>query len=89
MRDELMAADADGRVAVYLGDGETWDRQAAVVFHGPLDWTIGEEPRFQARYVVGVDALVRFWLKHGGYDASNTKPEISDAANDRGVTDGA
>jgi len=67
MRDELMAADADGRVAVYLGDGETWDRQAAVVFHKPLDWTVGEEPRSQAKYVIGVDRLVRFWIKHGGF----------------------
>ena len=67
MRDELMAADADGRVAVYLSDGKTWDRQAAVVFHGPTDWTIGEEPRSQSRYVVGVDRLVRFWIQHGGY----------------------
>jgi len=73
MRDELMAADAEGRVAVYLGDGETWDRQAAVVFHGPLDWEKGEEPRFQARYVVGVDTLVRFWLQHGGYDAGQSE----------------
>lgn len=71
MRDELMVAEADGRVAVYLSDGETWDRQAAVVFHKPLDGD--EEPRFQARYVVGVDTLVRFWLKHGGYDAGQSK----------------
>lgn len=73
MRDELMAADAAGRVAVYLSDGETWDRDAVVVFHGPLDWEKGEEPRFQARCVVGVDTLVRFWLKHGGYDAGQSK----------------
>lgn len=71
MYDELMEADADGRVAVYLSDGETWDRQAAVVFHKPLDGD--EEPRLQARYVVGVDTLVRFWLQHGGYDAGQSK----------------
>jgi hypothetical protein len=79
MRDELMAADADGRVAVYLGDGQTWDRQAAVVFHKPLDGD--EEPRFQARYVVGVDTLVRFWLQHGGYDAGQSESVRKDAVH--------
>ena len=77
MRDELTAACADGRVAVYLGDGETWDRQAAVVFHGPLDGD--EEPRLQARCVVGVDTLVRFWLQHGGYDAGQSESVRKDA----------
>jgi hypothetical protein len=79
MRDELMAADADGRVAVYLSDGQTWDRQAAVVFHKPLDGD--EEPRFQARYVVGVDTLVRFWLQHGGYDAGQSESVRKDAVH--------